>query len=242
MLGRRSFTYMPAGPRRGTRIRYRSIWLDGLIGTTPPKSRKKSSRPASKRQIGVQVGVNANAEDASLQPQPSATPNSSTTPSSEANTILCSDLPPERQSRADEYIGTLTAIEDEAKDIARIQSLANIDNESCQSVTKTLASIERLATMEKETLQRNCKKMIEEALKKRDQRIEGVNTRTKAKREQAEKLRAGCIARLDTVEARISEINARTENHRKRKLALEAEGGFQLGLDVGLMERAKKRG
>jgi predicted transcriptional regulator len=150
------------------------------------------------------------------------------------------DLPPERQSRAEEYIRTLTAIEDKAGDITQIQSGANIDKQTCQSVTQTLALIERTARKERENAQRDCEITIEAALKKRDQHIKDTNACEKTMREQMEQLRAECIARLDTVEVQISKVNTMSEKHRKRKLALETEGGFELGLDVGLMKRAKK--
>jgi hypothetical protein len=77
---------------------------------------------------------------------------------------------------------------------------------------------------------------------RRDRFIENIKARAKAEREEVEKLRAECIAGTHSVKARISERNAAIENHRKRRRALETEGGFQLGLDVGLMKRAKKRG
>jgi hypothetical protein len=254
MFDQRSSTYTPpAGPRRGTRVRTPLSRSQDWINIThlninrlyrpdtpPPKKRKNSNKPATKRQSEVQVDNIANAEEKSPQPRSSTSPNSSTSPSSEANTTLCSDVPPERQSRADEYIRTLTAIESEAEEIAQIQFSANTDNRTHEILTQQLASIKGVARDEKIRAYGNCKVAITEALRTRNTLFEDIDTRAKAEREQVERLTAECIARLSTVESRISEINARSENHRKRKHALEAEGGFQLGLDVGLMKRAKK--
>jgi hypothetical protein len=154
--------------------------------------------------------------------------------------MLCSDLPPERQSRADEYIRTLTDIEVEAKEIAQIQLAADSDNKTCELLTHQLASIKEEEIKGLEEAERIYERMVKAASIRRDLIIKHYKDRAKAEREEVETLRATCIARLDTVEARISEINARGENHRKRKHALEAEGGFELGLDVGLMKRARK--
>jgi hypothetical protein len=46
------------------------------------------------------------------------------------------DLPSERQSRAEEYIRTLTAIENEAEDIAQFQFATDTDNKKCQILTQ----------------------------------------------------------------------------------------------------------
>jgi hypothetical protein len=150
------------------------------------------------------------------------------------------DLPPERQSRAEEYIRTLTAIENEAEDIAQFQFATDADNKKCQILTQQLPEIEEAEIKGLEEAERIYERAIKAASMRRDCLIGDIKARAKAEKEEVEKLRAECIEGIHTVEARISETNAAIEDLRKRKLALETEGGFQLGLDVGLMKRAKK--
>jgi hypothetical protein len=151
------------------------------------------------------------------------------------------DFPPERQSRADEYIRTLTAIEVEAEDIAQFQFAAETDNRKCQTLTQQLPLIEEAEIKGLEEAERIYERATKAAAMKRDRLTENIKAHAKAEREKVEKLRDECIAGSHAFKAEISEINAAIENLRKRKLALETEGGFQLGLDVGSMKRAKNR-
>jgi hypothetical protein len=176
------------------------------------------------------------------EPQTSTNTLSPTPTSPEPEMAPYNDLPPERQSRADEYIRTLTAIEIEAEDIAQFQFAAETDNRKCQVLTKQLPAIEEAEIKGLEEAERIYERAIKAASMRRDRLIEDIKARAKAEKEEVEKLRAECIEEIHTVEARISETNASIEDLRKRKLALEAEGGFELGLDVGLMKRAKKKG
>jgi hypothetical protein len=152
------------------------------------------------------------------------------------------DLPPERQSRADEYIRTLTAIEVGAEDIAQFQFAAETDNRKCQILTQQLPSIDEAEIKGLEEAERIYERATKAAAIRRDRLAENIKAHAKAEREEVEKLRAEGISGIHAVEVRISETNAAIENLRKRKLALETEGGFQLGLNVGLMKRAKKKG
>jgi hypothetical protein len=167
---------------------------------------------------------------------------SPTTPSPEPEMAPYNDLSPERQSRADEYIRTLTAIEVEAEDIAQFQLATDIDNKKCQILTQQLPAIEEAEKKGLEEAERIYERAIKAASMRRDRLIEGIKAHANTEREEVKKLRTERIEEIQTVEARISETNAAIEDLRKRKLALEAEGGFELGLDVGLMKRAKKKG
>jgi hypothetical protein len=213
LFGKRCDTNSPAGMRRSSRIQ------------NSYKNREVNYN--TNKGWGVRLRRANTTSPTPRSPEPEMTP--------------CNDLPPERQSRADEYIRTLTAIDIEAEDIAQFQCATDTDNEKCQILTKQLPAIEEAEIKGLEEAERIYERAIKAASMRRDRLIGDIKARTKAEKEEVEKLKAECIEGIHTVEARISETNAAIEDLRKRKLALETEGGFELGLDVGLMKRAKKR-
>jgi hypothetical protein len=226
-----------AGTRRSSRIQ--ESYKDHEVNYNENNGWGKRLRAHEGEPRG-QIEDDAHDRPSPSEPQISTKTTSPTKPSPEPEMTPYNDLPPERQSRADEYIRTLTAIETEAEAKAQFQFAADTDNRKCQTLTKQLPAIERKEIEVLGEAELIHERAIKAASMKRDRFIKDLKAYAEAEREKVRKLRAECIAGVQTREARISEINAVIEDLRKRKLALETEGGFQLGLDVGLMKRAKK--
>jgi hypothetical protein len=213
--------------------------FDDLPSTNSPAGMRRSSQ-IQKSHKNYEVNYNTNKGWGVRLRRANTT--SPTPRSPEPEMTPYNDLPSERQSRADEYIRTLTAIEVEAEDIAQFQFAAETDNRKCQILTQQLPSIDEAEIKGLEEAERIYERATKAAAIRRDRLAENIKARAKAEREEVEKLRAEGISGIHAVEVRISETSAAIENLRKRKLALETEGGFQLGLNVGLMKRAKKKG
>jgi hypothetical protein len=161
---------------------------------------------------------------------------------SESEMALYKDLPPERQSRAKNYISTLKTIEHEAEDIEKIRTYMNNPVNMPIGVRIELQMREEDEEEDIGKVKRDYKEAVSVAAKEAEQRINRIRAEAKVDKESLKKQIAEDEKdRVYKIEAKVGGIVANAKNARKRKQELEQEGGFQLGLDVGMIEEKRKR-
>jgi hypothetical protein len=161
---------------------------------------------------------------------------------SESEMALYKDLSPERQSRAKNYICTLNTIEHEAEDIEKIRAKMNGTLNWHTGVRLDLLALEAEEDEAIEEVKRDYEEAASAALKEYQQRINRIRAEAEVDKERFEKQIAEDEKnRIHKLEARVDGIVVNAKNARKRKQELEQEGGFQLGLDVGMIEERRKR-
>jgi hypothetical protein len=161
---------------------------------------------------------------------------------SESEMALYKDLSPERQSRAKNYICTLNTIEHEAEDIEKIRTYMNNPLNRPIGVRVDLIVREEEEEEAIEKVKRDYKEAVSAAAKEAEQRINRIRAEAKVDKDSFEKQIAEDEKdRMHKIEVKVGGIVANAKNARKRKQELEQEGGFQLGLDVGMIEERRKR-
>jgi hypothetical protein len=158
---------------------------------------------------------------------------------SESEIALYKDLSPERQSRVKNYICTLDIIENEAEDIKHIRTYMSNPLNSPTGGEIYLEMNKEEEEKDIEEVKRNYEAAVREAAKQAEQHINRIRTVAKDKRESMEKLIAE--DRVFEIKTKVDEVVANAKDAKKRKHELEQEGGFQLGLDVGMIEERRKR-
>jgi hypothetical protein len=158
---------------------------------------------------------------------------------SESEIALYKDLSPERQSRAKNYICTLDIIENEAEDIKNIRTYMSNPLNSPTGGEIYLEMNKEEEEKDIEEVKRNYEAAVSEAAKQAEQHINRIRTVAKDERESMEKLIAE--DRVFGIKTKVDEVVANAKDAKQRKHELEQEGGFQLGLDVGMIEERRKR-
>jgi hypothetical protein len=153
---------------------------------------------------------------------------------------LYEDLPEERKYRAQSYIRTLNAIGIVDASIERFQSTVSMSDTTSMRLDQELASLQETAAEMLEDAQRQHDRVIREAAEQKEKRIKAIHTQTKSTKEKLEKEKAEHVVDMSKAETKISELVLRNWDLANQKQALEQEGGFQLGLDVGVIEERRK--
>jgi hypothetical protein len=164
----------------------------------------------------------------------------STPPVLPSEAVLYEDLPEERRYRAQSYIRTLNAIGIVDASIERFQSTVSMSDATSMCLDRELASLQETAAEMLEDAQRQHDRMIREATEQKEKRIKAIHTQTKTTKKKLEKEKAEYVVDMNKAESKVSELVLRNWDLANQKQALEHEGGFQLGLDVGVIEERRK--
>jgi hypothetical protein len=164
-----------------------------------------------------------------------------TTPASESQSALYNDLPPERKSQAQDYIRTLTIIENEDSVIGWMEASVSKHKENLETLNQESILVEKRAAKEKRRAHREYVRMIQEAANRREQRIKDIDREEEALKNNLKIPILECAAMVTKAEQQTSRFLMDFENAKKRKLGLEEKGGFQLGWDVRAIEEKRKR-
>jgi hypothetical protein len=113
-------------------------------------------------------------------------------------------------------------------------------NATSMRLDRDLASLQETAAETLEDAQRQHERMIREATEQKEKRIKAIHTQTKTTKEELEKEKAEHLVDMNKAETKVSELVLRNWDLANQKQALEHEGGFQLGLDVGVIEERRK--
>jgi hypothetical protein len=219
----------------------------------PPAKRESqlSAKPESRTELSEQQMTLSNdlspernylAQDRTLSPdsQLMAKLWTSTPPVLPSEAVLYEDLPKERRYRAQFYIRTLNAIGIVDASIERFQSNVSMSDATSMRLDRELASLQETAAEMLEDAQRQHDRVIREAAEQKEKRIKAIHTQTKTTKEKLEKEKAEHVVDMNKAEAKVSELVLRNWDLANQKQALEHEGGFQLGLDVGVIEERRK--
>jgi hypothetical protein len=164
----------------------------------------------------------------------------STPPVLPSEAVLYEDLPEERRYRAQFYIRTLNAIGIADASIERSQSTVSMSDATSMRLDRELASLQETAAEMLEDAQRQHNRMIREATEQKEKRVKAIHTQTKTTKKKLEKEKAEHVVDMNKAETKVSELVLRNWDLANQKQALENEGGFQLGLDVGVIEGRRK--
>jgi hypothetical protein len=217
----------------------------------PPPESQASANPKSRTELAEQQMTlyndlspdrNSSAPDRPLSPdsQLMAKLWTSTPPVLPSEAVLYEDLPEERRYRAQFYIRTLNAIGIVDASIERFQSTVSMSDATSMRLDRELASLQETAAEMLEDAQRQHDRVIREAAEQKEKHIKAIHTQTKSTKEKLEKEKAEYVVDMNKAETEVSELVLRNWDLANQKQALEHEGGFQLGLDVGVIEERRK--
>jgi hypothetical protein len=210
--------------------------------STKPESRTELSEQQMTLSNDLSPERNYPAQDRPLSPdsQLMAKLWTSTPPVLPSEAVLYEDLPEERRYRAQFYIRTLNAIGIVDASIERFQSTVSMSDATSMRLDQKLASLQETAAEMLEDAQRQHDRVVREAAEQKEKRIKAIHTQTKTTKEKLEKEKAEHVVDMSKAETKVSELVLRNWDLANQKQALEHEGGFQLGLDVGVIEERRK--
>jgi hypothetical protein len=207
-----------------------------------PESHTELSEHQMTLYNGLSPERNSSAQDRPLSPdsQLMTKLSISTLPAPSSDAVLYEDLPEERRSRAQFYIRTLNAIGIVDASIERFQSTVSMSDATSKRLDRELASLQEATAEVLEDTQRLYDRQIRSAIEEKEKCIKAINTQLKLMKEELEKKKAEHVAGMSKAENKVSELVLKNWDLVNQKQALEHEGGFQLGLDVGAIEERRK--
>jgi hypothetical protein len=220
-------------------------------GEAPPPESQASANSESRTELAEQQMTlhnefsperNSPAQDRPLSPdsQLMANLSTSTPPASPSDPILYKDLSEERKYRAQFYMRTLSAIGIVDAHIERLQSTVSTSDATNMRLDRQLASLQETAAEMLEDAQRRYNRKIQSAIEQKEKRVKAINTYTEATKENLEKQKAEHVVNMSKAETKVSKLVLKNWDLVNQKQALEHEGGFHLGLDVGVIKERKK--